>query len=288
MLVRYEQNYAFFNGITYVGAKVPTLYTALSSGNSSLNPTIYGVNTNSYVIKHNEVVEIILNNQDPGKHPFHLHGHSFQSIVRGEEDSGDFDPESLTNGSLVLPKRPMRRDTLLVRPNGHIIMRFQATNPGVWIFHCHIEWHVDSGLTMTFIEDPLMLQETLTIPDDHYAACAALDPPMPTAGNAAANTVDLLDLTGANVSPDPLPAGFTARGIVALTFSIIAGLIGVGVIAWYGMGEMSNIEQERRKAKVDQVADHKGVAERVPSDAHVSAGAAPGGDGAPDTISTAR
>lgn len=94
----------------------------------------------------------MLNNQDPGKHPFHLHGHNFQAVVRGEEDSGDYDPAAALNGSITLPRRPMRRDVLLVRPNGHIVMRFKSDNPGVWLFHCHIEWHVDSGLVMTFVE----------------------------------------------------------------------------------------------------------------------------------------
>jgi iron transport multicopper oxidase len=65
-------NYAFINGVSYVRPKVPTLYTVLSSGNYSTDPTIYGVNSNSFVLGHNEVVEIILNNNDPGKHPFHL------------------------------------------------------------------------------------------------------------------------------------------------------------------------------------------------------------------------
>lgn len=63
---------AFFSGITYVAPKVPTLYTVLSSGNLSTNPAIYGYNTNSHVLGHNDVIEIVLNNLDPGKHPFHL------------------------------------------------------------------------------------------------------------------------------------------------------------------------------------------------------------------------
>jgi iron transport multicopper oxidase len=63
---------AFFNDITYVAPKVPTLYTALSAGDLATNPVIYGRDTNSFVLKHNQVIEIILNNLDPGKHPFHL------------------------------------------------------------------------------------------------------------------------------------------------------------------------------------------------------------------------
>jgi iron transport multicopper oxidase len=124
----------------------------------------------------------------------------------------------------------MRRDTFVLRPDGYIVLRFQADNPGVWLFHCHIEWHMDQGLIATMIEAPLDVQKSLTIPQDHFDACTAGN--IPQAGNAAANTVDFLDLTGANVAPGPLPDGFTPRGIVALTFSCIAALLGLAVISW--------------------------------------------------------
>ncbi|KAI5808305.1 multicopper oxidase-domain-containing protein [Pyronema omphalodes] len=50
------------------------------------------------------------------------------------------------------PEIPMIRDTILAPPGGHIILRFRADNPGVWLFHCHLEWHLLSGLVTTFIE----------------------------------------------------------------------------------------------------------------------------------------
>jgi iron transport multicopper oxidase len=256
-------NYAFFNDITYVRPKVPTIYTVMTSGNMASNPVIYGSSTNTFVLKHNDVVEIVLNNHDPGKHPFHLHGHVFQAIARGEEDSGDWDPRAVTNGSLTLPRFPMRRDVLLVRPNGHIVLRFRADNPGVWLFHCHIEWHVDSGLIMTFIEAPEVLQRQMNtpgaVPADHFEACRALDPPMAIEGNAAGNTVNLLDLEGENLPPKPLPSGFTARGIVALVFSCIAGILGVIVIAWYGLGEMGEISRQKEEAKITRLSAGGGV-----------------------------
>jgi iron transport multicopper oxidase len=166
---------------------------------------------------------------DLGKHPFHLHGHNFQAIARSEIDGGSFDATNATQTKY--PSTPMRRDTFVLRPSGYIVLRFQADNPGIWLFHCHIEWHVDQGLIATMVEAPLELQKTLKIPQDHLAACNARS--IPTAGNAAANTVNFLDLTGANVAPKPLPAGFTPRGIVALVFSVISALLGLAVIIWY-------------------------------------------------------
>ncbi|MDI1487725.1 MAG: hypothetical protein OHK93_006997 [Ramalina farinacea] len=227
-------NYAFFNDITYIRPKVPTLYTALSSGPTAFNSTIYSPDTNAFILQKNQVVEIILNNNDPGKHPFHLHGHSFQAIVRSEEEAGNY------VGNETFPAIPMRRDTFMVRPNGNFVIRFRADNPGIWLFHCHIEWHIASGLVATMIEAPDVLQQTISIPRDHIDSCIAEK--LPTEGNAAGNTVDLFDLSGAHKPPPPLPAGFEARGIVALVFSCLCAFLGVGVIAWYGAGEIGKKE----------------------------------------------
>lgn len=90
---------------------------------------------------------------------------------------------------------------------------------------------MDAGLAVVLIEAPLDLQQTLAIPEDHWQACDASD--TLKRGNAAGNTKDFYDLTGANTSVSPLPAGFTARGIVALVFSCIAAVLGLISIVWY-------------------------------------------------------
>jgi len=56
------------------------------------------------------------------------------------------------------------------------------------------------------VEAPLELQKTLTLPQNHLDACAAGD--IPAKGNAAGNTDNLLDLTGENAPPKPLPGGY--------------------------------------------------------------------------------
>jgi iron transport multicopper oxidase len=65
---------AFFNDITYVAPKVPTLYSVLTTGDAAANPAVYGRDTHTFVLEQGQVVEIVLNNDDAGKHPFHLHG----------------------------------------------------------------------------------------------------------------------------------------------------------------------------------------------------------------------
>ncbi|KAL7624080.1 hypothetical protein AAE478_005637 [Parahypoxylon ruwenzoriense] len=222
--------------------KVPTLYSALSAGEMATNPTVYGSFTNTFILEKGEIVQIIVNNLDTGRHPFHLHGHHFQAIYRSEEDAGTFEDSNVTEADYQIT--PMRRDTLVLYPTGNIVLRFRADNP---------EWHVASGLRIfqvtigsyrrqkltsnaivaTFVEAPLDLQKTLTIPRDHLDACAAKG--VPTAGNAAGNTANLLDLTGEPRSPDRLPDGFTMRGKVALAFSCLCGILGVMTVAWYGL-----------------------------------------------------
>jgi len=186
----------YMNGITYVPQKVPTLYSVLTTNSSAMNPKVYG-QVNPKVVSYGQVVQVVVNNLGIGIHPFHLHGHAFQILGQPASGTGPYSGETAS-----FPAVPARRDTVNVNSNSHLVIRFVADNPGVWLFHCHIEWHVDMGLTATIIESPEILQRTVTIPQNHLDACKAAG--YPVRGNAAGNTVDFLDLTGANTEmPDP-------------------------------------------------------------------------------------
>ncbi|RAK74980.1 ferro-O2-oxidoreductase [Aspergillus fijiensis CBS 313.89] len=247
------KGYAFLNDISYTSPKVPTLYTVMSAGDLATNATVYGEYTHPVVLDHNAVVEIVLENQDTGSHPFHLHGHAFQLVTRYPAYGADFYDYSAgttfatydsSNTTLTdsFPAYPARRDTLVLPPGGYFVIRFVADNPGVWFFHCHIDWHLAQGLAMTFVEAPALVQERLTIPADHWEVCRAAG--VPDEGNAAANTVDYLDLTGQNAQPAWLPAGFTARGIIALVFSCVSAVVGMGFITMYGLSDLKFTETE--------------------------------------------
>lgn len=92
----------------------------------------------------------------------------------------------------------MQRDTVNVNANSYVVIRFTADNPGVWLFHCHIEWHVVMGLLATIVEIPDELNG-MSIPSDHANVCQLQN--IPTSGNAAGNTRNFLNLTGANTVP---------------------------------------------------------------------------------------
>jgi iron transport multicopper oxidase len=194
------------------------------------------------VLEHNKVVQIVLNNGDSGSHPFHLHGHNFQLVDRApsygptfynylDGDPVPYDPSNHSS----FPAFPARRDTFVLPPQGYFVIRFVADNPGVWFFHCHIDWHLSQGLGMLMIEAPTQIQKQ-PIPQQHYDECKAAGIPMDR--NAAANSQNFLDLSGQNKQPGWLPDGFTPRGIVALVFSALSAILGMAFIVVYGLSDL--------------------------------------------------
>jgi len=51
-----------------------------------------------------------------------------------------------TGNQSKMPAIPMRRDTWMLAANGYTVIRFKANNPGVWFFHCHMDWHNIAGI----------------------------------------------------------------------------------------------------------------------------------------------
>jgi iron transport multicopper oxidase len=146
----------------------------------------------------------VLNNFDTGSHPFHIHGHVAQIVAQGAP--GTPTNQVVFNGTYTtLP--PARRDVFMVYKNSYTIIRFKTGNPGVWLLHCHIEWHIEAGLVMTFVEDPIQLQQqNLTIPQNTYDACKAQG--IPIIGNAAGNSgKKWYDLAQAPVKANKNPWG---------------------------------------------------------------------------------
>lgn len=179
---------AIVNQVTYLPQKTPTLYTALSVGEGNVTDASNYGQVNPIFAEYGQVIEIVLNNHDNNGHPWHLHGHQFQTVARS---MGNVLPAETYNESQAAPV-PMRRDVAGVRGGGYTVFRFKADNPGVQFLHCHIEWHIEAGLIVTLLEAPELLYggtspdgkvwEPLVIPEDHLAACKKGG--MPTAGSA--------------------------------------------------------------------------------------------------------
>lgn len=81
-----------------------------------------------------ERVEVIMRNRSMMGHPMHLHGHRFQVVgVNGQRIAGAM------------------RDTVWIPSGAGLAIAFDASNPGVWAFHCHHLYHMATGM-MTTVE----------------------------------------------------------------------------------------------------------------------------------------
>jgi FtsP/CotA-like multicopper oxidase with cupredoxin domain len=76
-----------------------------------------------------------MDSDHPMHHPFHLHG------------AGRF--LVLSRDGVVEPNL-VWKDTVLVRTGQVVDILFDVTNPGLWMAHCHIAEHMQSGMMFSF------------------------------------------------------------------------------------------------------------------------------------------
>ncbi|PRP75518.1 ferroxidase, multicopper oxidase [Planoprotostelium fungivorum] len=229
-------NHGQFNNKTYLMAKMPTFLTVHSMKNHSLDAEIYGYNSNVYILKGGEVVQINLYNWDANSHPFHFHGHKFQIVSRS--DDGSVDPEK---NSIPFQENPMRRDAITVPSGGNVALRFRTVNPGTWLFHCHIQWHFESGLAVQFIEDPIAQQE-FKVPQQILDQCKAQG--IPVEGNGAGN-MDPYDLNGQSGPVKQIEMGWTKRAIGALVGCTLSAILGLIAVVVYSMEYQAEIKVKK-------------------------------------------
>jgi len=87
--------------------------------------------TDKILIKKGENIRLIIYNGSMMRHPMHLHGHDFR-VINGQGDNAP-----LKN---IIDIMPMETDTL----------EFNANVDGDWFFHCHILYHMMSGMGRVF------------------------------------------------------------------------------------------------------------------------------------------
>ncbi len=119
------------------------------------------------LIKKGENIQIVLYNNTMMRHPMHLHGHDFRLL------NGQGEYAVMKN---VIDIMPMERDTI----------EFAATEAGGdWFFHCHILYHMMSGMGRVFryedtlvdktdIINPALATRGLNAEDRHYHAMAKI------------------------------------------------------------------------------------------------------------------
>ena len=79
------------------------------------------------IVRKGEVARFILINRTMMHHPMHLHGHFFR-VINGQ---GDYSP---------------LKHTVNVAPMSTTVIEFDANDRGDWFFHCHLLYHMHSGM----------------------------------------------------------------------------------------------------------------------------------------------
>ncbi|KAF2641185.1 laccase-2 precursor [Massarina eburnea CBS 473.64] len=141
--VNFRTNQTYYEGIgtrigvsdqPYIKPKVPALLMAISTGRNAWDPSTYGPGASPQITKLDDVVQIYMENPQAFPHPMHLH-------------------------------------VVVIPADGYIVLRYQSKNPGVWLFHCHIDFHLVGGMAAIFVEAPDVLQKQQKTSAQNIATC---------------------------------------------------------------------------------------------------------------------
>lgn len=145
------------NGQTFRANYNNPILLLANKGNFSYQPewNVYNYGTNK------SITFVINNPVGMPAHPMHMHGHNFMVLHVGP---GAWD------GTITNPSNPQRRDVQLLPGGNHIVLQIATDNPGAWPLHCHIAWHVSTGLYITILERPDLIQK-ISIPATSNQLC---------------------------------------------------------------------------------------------------------------------
>jgi FtsP/CotA-like multicopper oxidase with cupredoxin domain len=118
--------------------EIPLVFESKFQGHGAMDRwTINGKSfpdTKTVVLHRGQRYRLLFENRSNNDHPVHLHRHSFE-LRR-------FSGVSETHGIL--------KDTVLVAAGKEVDGEFTADNPGLTLFHCHQQNHMDEGFMMLF------------------------------------------------------------------------------------------------------------------------------------------
>jgi FtsP/CotA-like multicopper oxidase with cupredoxin domain len=116
---------------------IDMIFTKIPSGNGKFNAWLVNgkqyPHENEFVLTQGARYRIVFRNRTDDAHPLHLHRHSFELVdVNGKKTSG------------------IIKDTVIVPYYGRATVDFTADQPGLALFHCHIQQHMDYGFKALF------------------------------------------------------------------------------------------------------------------------------------------
>ncbi|KAF9441333.1 multicopper oxidase, partial [Macrolepiota fuliginosa MF-IS2] len=150
------------NNNTFVPPTVPVLLQILSGARTAQDLLPKG---GVLTVERNKTVQINMpGGLIGGPHPFHLHGHTFSVVRSAGSPNFNF-------------LNPVQRDVVSLgdTQGDSVSIRFRTDNPGPWILHCHIDFHLDEGLAIVFAEAPEQTPAVNSPPSEWEQLCPNWD-----------------------------------------------------------------------------------------------------------------
>eukprot|EP01122_Echinamoeba_exundans_P016229 TRINITY_DN815_c0_g1_i3.p1 TRINITY_DN815_c0_g1~~TRINITY_DN815_c0_g1_i3.p1 ORF type:complete len:472 (+),score=41.03 TRINITY_DN815_c0_g1_i3:645-2060(+) len=223
----------FFNGREFSGmmTQTPLLYRVLRGEKFSATEDLL------FTANDGEVIDIIFNAQHNQDHPMHLHGYKFWVLGTGK---GNYNGDT----QFLNLRDPPHIDTINVEGNSWLYLRFVADNPGVWIMHCHLDFHHKEEMAVGFIVAPEKLRSTATLA--HVPMCDTY--------------AQLTQKYGFSRDEEPEAGSESngALGFTAIAFVIVGlFLIGAtaGVLFW--KQQLETRKRQQQDAEIQPVSDDK-------------------------------
>jgi FtsP/CotA-like multicopper oxidase with cupredoxin domain len=86
-----------------------------------------------FLLKQGSRYRLVFRNRSEDDHPLHMHRHSFELVeINGK-----------TTGGIM-------KDTVIVPGYGRVTVDMVADHPGLTLFHCHVQQHMDYGFKALF------------------------------------------------------------------------------------------------------------------------------------------
>jgi FtsP/CotA-like multicopper oxidase with cupredoxin domain len=113
------------------------VFTKIPSGAGKFNSWLVNgkpyPHEREFVLKQGARYRLVFRNRTDDAHPLHLHRHQFELVdVNGKPTAG------------------IIKDTVIVPYYGRATVDFTADQPGLTLFHCHIQQHMDYGFKALF------------------------------------------------------------------------------------------------------------------------------------------
>lgn len=182
-----KTSYSSINGRKFVWPTVSALTqpSELNTSCENCNAETSCECSHALQLKSGSEIILVLSNVGNGAyitHPIHIHGHTFKVLKMGfptVSKNGSLIPNNDIQCSPKLPndksqcndatwrnplwmdyrnipginyENPVLKDTVIVPYGGYTVIKIDATNPGVWFLHCHIDRHMIEGMALMLIE----------------------------------------------------------------------------------------------------------------------------------------